>query len=80
MKEEYDFSQSVKNPYIKKLKKQVTIGLDQEVITYFEELAQETGIPYQSLINLYLHDCVRSRSDLLCSTQRKLSLEQSPSA
>jgi len=58
MKEEYDFSQSVKNPYIKKLKKQVTIHLEEEVVDYFRNLAEETGIPYQTLINLYLQDCV----------------------
>lgn len=67
MKKDYDFSQSVKNPYLKKLKKQVTIRLEDEVVDYFKKLAEETGIPYQSLINLYLQDCVRS--------QRKLSLE-----
>lgn len=67
MKDDYDFSQSVKNPYIKKLKKQVTIRLEEEVVEYFKSLAEETGISYQSLINLYLQDCVRS--------QRKPSLE-----
>ncbi|WP_335088806.1 CopG family antitoxin [Nostoc sp.] len=67
MKEEYDFSQSVKNPYIKKLKKQVTIRLEEDVVDYFKVLAEETGISYQSLINLYLQDCVR--------LQRKPSLE-----
>ena len=67
MKDEYDFSQSVQNPYIKKLKKQVTIQLEEEVADYFKALAEETGISYQSLINLYLQDCVKS--------QRKLSLE-----
>ena len=61
MKEEYDFSQSVKNPYIKKLNKQVTIRLEDEVINYFKGLAEETGIPYQSLIKLYLQDCVRTQ-------------------
>ena len=67
MKEEYDFSQSIKNPYVKKIKKQVTIRLEDEVINYFKKLAEETGIPYQSLINLYLQDCVKM--------QRKPSLE-----
>ena len=67
MKDEYDFSQSVKNPYIKKLKKQVTIRLEEDVVSYFKDLAEETGISYQSLINLYLQDCVKS--------QRKPSLE-----
>lgn len=67
MREEYDFSQSVPNPYTEKLKKQVTIRLDDDVIGYFQEASKETGIPYQMLINLYLKDCV--------SSQRKLSLE-----
>jgi uncharacterized protein (DUF4415 family) len=67
MKDEYDFSQSVKNPYIKKLKKQVTIRLEEEVAEYFKGLAEETGVSYQSLINLYLQDCVKA--------QRKPSLE-----
>ena len=61
MKNEYDFSQSVKNPYIKKLKKQVTIRLEEDVVSYFKELAEDTGISYQSLINLYLQDCVKSQ-------------------
>ncbi|KJH72452.1 DUF6364 family protein [Aliterella atlantica] len=61
MKDEYDFSQSVKNPYIKKLKQQVTIQLEEEVISYFKDLAKETGISYQNLINLYLQECVKSQ-------------------
>ena len=67
MREEYDFSQSVLNPYVKKLKKQVTIRLEEDVVDYFEGLSEETKIPYQTLINLYLKDCVKS--------QGKLSLE-----
>mgnify|MGYP001438156166 CR=1 FL=1 len=60
MRDEYDFSNMVgrKNPYAKKLKKQVTIRLGEDVIAYFKSLAEEMGIPYQSLINLYLRDCV----------------------
>lgn len=59
MKEEYDFSKmkSRKNPYASKLKKPVTIRLGEDVIDYFKALAEETGVPYQSLINLYLRDC-----------------------
>lgn len=57
MKKEYDFSKSKKNPYIKMVKKQVTIRLDEDTLTYFKELAQDKAIPYQSLINLYLRDC-----------------------
>ncbi len=60
MKKEYDFSQmrSRRNPYASKLKKQVTIRMGDDVISYFKSMADETGIPYQSLINLYLRDCV----------------------
>jgi predicted DNA binding CopG/RHH family protein len=60
MRDEYDFSQSVSNPYLKKLKKQVTIRLEEEVVEYFKQLSEDVGIPYQSLINLYLQDCVRA--------------------
>lgn len=57
MRESYDFSESVKNPYAKRLKKQITIRIDEETISYFKEMAEEKGLPYQSLINLYLRDC-----------------------
>ena len=59
MKQEYDFSKmkSRKNPYASKLKKSVTIRLSEDVIKYFKEMAEESGVPYQSLINLYLRDC-----------------------
>lgn len=60
MKKEYDFSKMKgrRNPYSKKLKKQITIRLGVDVIDYFKDLARETGIPYQNLINLYLRECV----------------------
>ena len=60
MKQEYDFSKmkSRKNPYAAKLKRQVTIRMSDDIVSYFKELAEDTGIPYQSLINLYLRDCV----------------------
>jgi uncharacterized protein (DUF4415 family) len=62
MKKEYDFEKMKgrKNPYVKRLKKQVTIRMGVDIIEYFKKLAQETGIPYQNLINLYLRDCVQS--------------------
>jgi uncharacterized protein (DUF4415 family) len=62
MRKEYDLTKlkSRKNPYAKHLKQQVTIRLGVDVIAYFKELAEETGIPYQNLINLYLRDCVAS--------------------
>ncbi len=63
MKKEYDFSKlkGRKNPYAKRLKKQITIRVGVDVLEYFKELAEEIGIPYQNLINLYLRDCVISK-------------------
>lgn len=69
MRKEYDFSKSVKNPYAKKLKKQITIRLDEECISYFKGLSQESGITYQNLINLYLRDCVASKRNLVFKWQ-----------
>ena len=57
MRSEYDFSQSRKNPYANRLKRQVTIRLDTAAVDYFKELAGELGMPYQNLINLFLRDC-----------------------
>ncbi len=57
MREEYDFSNSVKNPYAKKVKKQISIKIEVDTINYFKELAAKSGIPYQNLINSYLTDC-----------------------
>ena len=64
MGKHYDFSDSVSNPYAQKLKKQITIRLDEDSIAYFKSMADEKGIPYQSLINLYLRDCAQSHRDL----------------
>lgn len=64
MRQEYDFSKSGKNPYAKSLKKQITIRLDEDCISYFKRLSQKTGITYQNLINLYLKDCVASHRKL----------------
>jgi len=71
MRKNYDFSGAKKNPYANKLKKQVTIRLDQGTIEFFKDLAVETGIPYQTLINLYLRDCALEN--------KRLSLEWRPS-
>ena len=64
MRKHYDFSNARKNPYASQLKKSVTIRLDEGSILYFKGLADETGIPYQSLINLYLKDCAATRKRL----------------
>jgi predicted DNA binding CopG/RHH family protein len=64
MKNEYNFSKAKKNPYAKRLKRKVTIRLDAPTVSYFKALAEETGIPYQTLINLYLRDCAESKREL----------------
>ena len=67
MREEYDFSNGTKNPYAAKLKKQITINLDVDTITYFKNQAAHSGIPYQTLINLYLKDCAENKKELKIS-------------
>jgi len=57
MRDEYDFSEGVKNPYVKPPKTTVTIRLDRETVTYFKSLAETVNMPYQTLINSYLADC-----------------------
>ena len=64
MRKNYDFSKSVPNPYAQKLKKQITIRLDEDTIQYFKNMAEDKGLPYQGLINLYLRDCAQSHRDL----------------
>lgn len=64
MRDHYEFSDSVPNPYAKRLKRQITIRLDEDVLHYFKTMAREKDIPYQSLINLYLRDCVASNRQL----------------
>ena len=64
MRKEYDFSKARKNPYASQLKKQITIRLDEDSIGYFKEISEQVGIPYQSLINLYLRDCAAQNRKL----------------
>jgi uncharacterized protein (DUF4415 family) len=64
MRKKYDFSKSVKNPYLRKAKKQLTLRLDEDTINYFRSLSEESGIPYQSLINLYLRECAAENKRL----------------
>ncbi|MDP6779473.1 MAG: BrnA antitoxin family protein [Candidatus Latescibacteria bacterium] len=72
MRDHYDFSKMKgrKNPYTKYLKQPVTMRLDRDIVTYFKSMAEETGIAYQSLINLYLRDCAVN--------ERKLELRWTP--
>ena len=71
MRKEYDFSKARRNPYAKRLKRQVFIRLDHGTIACFRSLSEETGIRYQTLINLYLRECAAS--------QKKLSIVWRPS-
>jgi len=61
MKKNYDFSTAVRNPYAKRLKRQLTIRLDEETIDYFQGLSREMSLPYQTLMNMYLRDCAETR-------------------
>jgi uncharacterized protein (DUF4415 family) len=70
MRKEYDFTKEKKNPFAARLKRQVTIRMDEITISYFKSLAQESGVPYQTLINLYLRECAASK--------KKLSLQWKP--
>jgi uncharacterized protein (DUF4415 family) len=64
MKAHYDFSKAKRNPYARRLKQQLTIRLDTDTVAYFRGLAQQTAIPYQTPMNLYLRDCAHSRRRL----------------
>lgn len=64
MRSEYDFSNARKNPYTNREKKQITINIDVDTIAYFRELSETAGIPYQTLINLYLTDCAQNKKTL----------------
>ena len=70
MRKEYDFSNARPNPYVERLKQSVTIRLDSRALDYFKDLSTRTGIPYQTLINLYLRDCAL--------TGRKLEISWKP--
>jgi predicted DNA binding CopG/RHH family protein len=67
MRKQYDFSKARRNPFARRLKKQITLRLDRPTIEYFKRVASAAGIPYQTLINLYLRDCAQQG--------KKLSLE-----
>lgn len=64
MRKSYDFSAGTKNPYAQRLKQQVTIRLAKDAVAYFKQQALETGLPYQSLINLYLLECAMQKKKL----------------
>lgn len=61
MRKQYDFTNSVKNPYIKKIKQQISIRVDNDTLDYFKEVAIDADIPYQKLINFFLRDCAEQK-------------------
>lgn len=63
MRKEYDLSNSIKNSYAKKVKKQISIKIEEDTIEYFKELAIKVGIPYQNLINSYLTECALKQNE-----------------
>ncbi|HET7610344.1 MAG TPA: BrnA antitoxin family protein [Rhodanobacteraceae bacterium] len=69
MRKQYDFSKAKKSPYASQLKRQITIRLDGDAIDYFKSISEDVGIPYQSLINLYLRDCAAEHRTLNLSWQ-----------
>ena len=73
MRKEYDFSNAVKNPYTKDLKKQISINISTNVIDYFKKESEATGIPYQTLINLYLSEYIRKKMKLTWATPETIN-------
>jgi predicted DNA binding CopG/RHH family protein len=67
MREFYDFSKAKPNPYVKKLKKAITIRVDEDALEYFKSLAGKVEVPYQTLINMYLKDCANQHRKLQVS-------------
>lgn len=64
MRKEYDFTNAIKNPYTKKLKKKISINVEEEVIDYFKSESISSGVPYQTLMNLVLKDCADSKKKI----------------
>lgn len=64
LEKEFDFSKAIKNPYAKNLKKPITINLDESIISYFKKESSDVGVPYQTLINMYLRDCITNNRHL----------------
>ena len=64
MKKEYDFSKSIKNPYVKTTKKQISINISVDTLEYFKKMSAKEGVPYQSLINLFLNRCASENLSL----------------
>ena len=71
MRAEYDFSKARKNPYAKLPKKQIAIRVDEDTVAYFKSLSENIGIPYQSLINLYLRDCAAEGKKLVTEWKKR---------
>ncbi len=64
MRKQYDFSKGRRNPYAKRLKRSITIRLDETTLAYFKDMGERVGMPYQTLVNMYLRDCAENRKEL----------------
>ncbi len=64
MRKQYDFSKARRNPYAKRLKRSITIRLDETTLAYFKDMGERVGMPYQTLVNMYLRDCAENRKEL----------------
>lgn len=73
MRKEYDFTKGRRNPYARRLKRPITLRLEEETIAYFKRLAQQMALPYQSLINLYLRDCAATGRRIRLAWRRSKS-------
>lgn len=69
MRKEYNFKNSIKNPYVKKSKKKISMNVDEDIIEYFKNEAAKVGVPYQTLMNLYLKDCADNKKKLKVAWQ-----------
>ncbi len=64
MRKQYDFSKGRRNPYAKRLERSITIRLDETTLGYFKDMGERVGMPYQTLVNMYLRDCAENRKEL----------------
>ena len=77
MRKHYDFSNAIRNPYAKRLKKQITIRVEQDTLAYFKQIAQESEMPYQTLMNLFLRECAsQHRKPKILWSKTQLQLQK----
>lgn len=65
MKKEYNFSKGVRGKFYRPKKVQKTIRIDKDVLEYYQRMANENGIPYQTLINLTLKKFAAEEDEII---------------